>query len=48
VIPVDKAVKILGGAFVAVLFVAAVWFIYAAEAETAQGDVVGDSVFHGS
>ncbi len=48
VIPVGKAVKIVGGAFVAVLFVAAVWIIYALEAETAQRDVLDVSSLYGS
>ncbi len=47
-IPVGKAVKIVGGAFVAVLFVAAVWIIYSLEAETAQRDVLDAGVLYGS
>lgn len=48
VIPVGKAPKIVGGAFVAVLFVAAVWFIYAAESEPRQGDTIDAKVLYGS
>ena len=48
VIPVSKAAKIVGGAFVAVLFVAAVWFIYAAESEATQGDMIDVKVLYGS